>query len=162
LGVDCIQNLFYFAAAVGIRVPGKNSPPRGAADFPGSLRGEIPQEFGYFTAVTRYQNFFSGLEKAFDPLPSVADDACPGAGGFEDARGGAEPISGHALAIDVENGSRRAIERVVIGRINMPHPTRVRWHWTRVPPVASNHEAQMGKSGGWLKKELVYTRFAIR
>ena len=60
-----------------------------------------------------------GFEECFDALECVGDDAGARAGRLENARCGRKAVSGHALTVDVEHRQRRAIEGVVIARVDV-------------------------------------------
>ena len=70
-------------------------------------------------AVARDQHLPPGLEEQLDALPGVGDEAGAGAGRLEDPRGRREAVAGHAVAADVEHRRGRAVEGVVVARVDM-------------------------------------------
>ena len=64
-------------------------------------------------AVRSHQHLAPGLEKQIDPFPLVSDQAGAGADRLEYAGRGREPVTRHAVAVDVEGGEPGAEERIM-------------------------------------------------
>ena len=87
----------------------------------------------------------AGLEEQLDALPRVGDEAGARAGGLEHARRRREAVAGHALAVDVQHGARRAVEGVVVAREHVARVAHVRRHRLVVPAAAAEQEPAIGR-----------------
>src|SRR5688500_13903658 len=96
------------------------------------------------------------FDEQSNSFPMVRDQTSACTGRFEDARGWRKPISRHALAVNIQDCARRAVESIVIARVNMPHITHVRSFWFVAPTVATNDKLLIRHSPGDFQEELFY------
>src|SRR3954462_1462084 len=91
------------------------------------------------------QHLASRLQEQIDALPRVGDDARASTGGFEHARRWRESVAHHAVSVHVEHRQWRAIERIVIARVEMPHVADVWRKRLVVPAVACKYKLPRGQ-----------------
>src|SRR5688572_16916770 len=113
-------------------------------------------------AARRDEHLRIRFEEHSNSFPMVRNQARACAGRFEDARGWRKPISRHALAVNIQDCAWRAVESIVIARVNMPHITHVRSFWFVAPTVATNDKLLIRHPPGDFQKELLYSRLSIR
>ena len=112
-------------------------------------------------AVLRHQHLGARLQELLDALPGVGDLTGPGAGGLEEARGGRPAVAHHAVAVDVQHRHGRAVQRVVVGGVDVSDVRDVRRHRLVVPAVAAEQEAAVRRRGRRAEEELVDARLAV-
>src|SRR2546430_180505 len=101
-----------------VRVLGECALVRSLANFARAFLRERGELRGDFLATVGDEQLRARLEKFLDPGPRIGDETSGGAGGLEDARRRREAVAGHALAADVQDRARRAVEGVVIGGVD--------------------------------------------
>ena len=118
---------------------------------------------GDLVAVAGDEDLAAGLEEQLDALPGVGDQAGAGAGGLEDAGGRREAVAGHALAADVQHGPRRAVEGVVVARVDVADVVaRSAGIGLSPQPLPPSRNASSRQRGGGAEEELLDPRLAVR
>src|SRR4051812_2158046 len=117
---------------------------------------------GDFVSVVSDQDFFTRLKELVDALPGICDQTSRGACGFEHASGGRKSVAGHAPSRNVQYCARRAVEHIVIGRVNVTEIFYIRRQRLCVPADAPQQKLSIGQLLSCVQKELLHARFAIR
>lgn len=140
-----MDRLLKVHCSMGIGVIGQRAAAGGLANSRGLFGGEGLKSPGDFIAVVGDEDFLPGFKKLVDAREIIGDQAGGGAGGFEDARGGRKAEIGHALAADVQDGARSAVERIVVGGSDMTEPMDIRGHGLVRPAVAAQEKFEIGQ-----------------
>src|SRR5690242_12533839 len=115
--------------------------PRRVTDRCGTLRGKRLHDVDYVTAVACHQHFTARRQEHLDTVPGVGDEAGARASDLEQPGGRRIAGSGHAGAVDVEDGARRDIEGVVKLSPDMTDAGHIGWAMSVVPAGTTEQEA---------------------
>src|SRR4051794_29269434 len=125
-----------FPRTVRIRVFGKHAAPGAFTDRTGGAFVQPVEVSGHLLARRCDEHLALGLEEELDALPRIGHETRGGPGGLEHAGGRREPVTGHALAVHVQDGTRRGIEGVVVRREHVPGVADVRGPRLVVPAAS--------------------------
>src|SRR4051812_43305638 len=123
-----------------VRVLGENASQRGLADVVGALRSELLKMSGDFVTIVREQHFNVRLEELLNALPVIGNEACAGAGRFEDACGWRKAEARHAFAVHVQDGGGGAVKGIMIARVDVPDVIYVWRERLVLPAIAAEEE----------------------
>src|ERR1051325_9188672 len=128
---------------------------RGDADRSRPRRTQRSQMTAYFFARGGYEHFRVGLKEHLDSFPTVSDETRGRAGRFENARGRREAIASHALAADIQDGTRCGIEGVVFMGVDVAQIPDIFGQRFILPAVPAKDEALLRQTSGNLEEELI-------
>src|SRR3954452_8515970 len=140
----------------------QHAAPRSFANGAGAPRRQPLHLLGDFVARSGDEYLDVGIEKRLEPFPGVGDETRTGAGRLEHACRRREAVAGHAVAADVQHRQRRAVERVVIGRVEVTDRGDVRRLRLVVPAVTGEQEPAVVEAPRRPEEEVVDARLAIR
>src|SRR5205085_10062842 len=101
------------------------------------------------------------LQEQFHSLERVCDDARARARGFKYPRRRRKSETCHALAVYIENRFWRAVEGVMVSRVNMANVTNVWALWFVIPSIASKQKLSIRQSRRRFQKEFIHSRLAV-
>ena len=141
---------------------GRSTVDRLPADVqrPAYDRGQR-QMRGHVVAVASHEHLLAGREEQLDALPCVGDEASPRASRLEDARRRRKADRRHRVARDIQHRRRRAIEGVVVGRIDVAVVADVGRYCLGLPSRAADQEAACGRDLGRREEELLDASLAV-
>ena len=150
-------------AAVRVGVLGQDAPrapprrSRAARSRRRAPRGARPRPAP--SRATRTSS--PGSRKSSMPSQASVIRQAPAPAASKTRVAGEKPIVGHAVAGDVQHRERRAVEGVVVARVDVADVAHVRRHRLVVPAVAAEQEAPLGQARGRLEEELLDPRLAV-